>query len=612
MSTKTTFKRIALVAVASLGFGVLTSVAPASAAGEELAAGASVTAITASTVTTTPVTSSAVFVKFGASLAALTAAAGNNADVITFKGALTSVPVGGSVSVSSAVAANAVPAGTATAVAVTAGTAPTLTAASTPQFTVVLAAEDTTAWSAQTLSYLGAFAFTPTVAGTYVMTIWNDADRDNSVDVTEVYQTASVTVAAATAAVPSATYSTISAWDATAYSKAAGTDAGTAETVTIKSTTDAALNGQTVRAVVTGPGTVKLTNAAAATVLGRDVSLALAANENTVSLLLEADGNSGKTTVDVYAGTTKVLTTAAVSFYGTLATLKVVQNKSVVTKNVALAGAVTISGLDAEGNAVPLADNTVVGTSSDTTVLVSKGDTNDTATDGVLTVTVTGANDVTTTSGRTATITWKYLISGTTYTPEVVNTFAIGAARNKLEIKLDKSEYAPGELVTATITSTDVSGNASGDADIIAAGGLTSSVALQGLTTAAVASVGGKATTTFYAPAAGADFTITAAYSDVLAVAQKATATATIVSPGVVAAQAASDAAAEATDAANAATDAANAAAEAADAATAAAQDAADAVAALSTQVSEMINALKKQITALTNLVIKIQKKVKA
>jgi hypothetical protein len=77
-------------------------------------------------------------------------------------------------------------------------------------------------------------------------------------------------------------------------------------------------------------------------------------------------------------------------------------------------------------------------------------------------------------------------------------------------------------------------------------------------------------------------------------------------------AQAAVDAAAEATDAANAATDAANAAAEAADAATAAAQDAADAVAALSTQVSEMVNALKKQITALTNLVIKIQKKVRA
>jgi hypothetical protein len=77
-------------------------------------------------------------------------------------------------------------------------------------------------------------------------------------------------------------------------------------------------------------------------------------------------------------------------------------------------------------------------------------------------------------------------------------------------------------------------------------------------------------------------------------------------------AQAALDAAAEATDAANAATDAANAAAEAADAATAAAQDAADAVAALSAQVATLISGLKSQLTALTNLVIKIQKKVKA
>ena len=79
-----------------------------------------------------------------------------------------------------------------------------------------------------------------------------------------------------------------------------------------------------------------------------------------------------------------------------------------------------------------------------------------------------------------------------------------------------------------------------------------------------------------------------------------------------VAATAAADAAAEATDAANAATDAANAAAEAADAATAAAQDAADAVAALSAQVATLISGLKSQLTALTNLVIKIQKKVKA
>jgi hypothetical protein len=46
MSTKTTFKRIALVAVAALGFGVLTSVAPASALTTEY-----VTSITSSNAT---------------------------------------------------------------------------------------------------------------------------------------------------------------------------------------------------------------------------------------------------------------------------------------------------------------------------------------------------------------------------------------------------------------------------------------------------------------------------------------------------------------------------------------------------------------------------------
>ena len=46
MSTKTTFKRVALVAVAAMGFGVLTSVSPANAA-----ATASFTVNTGSSVT---------------------------------------------------------------------------------------------------------------------------------------------------------------------------------------------------------------------------------------------------------------------------------------------------------------------------------------------------------------------------------------------------------------------------------------------------------------------------------------------------------------------------------------------------------------------------------
>jgi len=124
------------------------------------------------------------------------------------------------------------------------------------------------------------------------------------------------------------------------------------------------------------------------------------------------------------------------------------------------------------------------------------------------------------------------------------------------------------------------------------------------------ASAGSGFTGTFSAAATVNQSAAEIALAATLAANQATTAAAIAAAADI--ASAAVDAAAEATDAANAATDAANAAAEAADAATAAAQDAADAVAALSTQVSEMVAALKKQITSLTNLVIKIQKKVKA
>jgi len=111
-----------------------------------------------------------------------------------------------------------------------------------------------------------------------------------------------------------------------------------------------------------------------------------------------------------------------------------------------------------------------------------------------------------------------------------------------------------------------------------------------------------------YAPASGGEFTIYLDYTDAAAATQRASVTANVTDGS----DTAVDAANEATDAANAATDAANAAAEAADAATAAAQDAQAAVADLATQVASLIAGIKAQITSLTNLVIKIQKKVKA
>jgi hypothetical protein len=199
-----------------------------------------------------------------------------------------------------------------------------------------------------------------------------------------------------------------------------------------------------------------------------------------------------------------------------------------------------------------------------------------------------------------------------TYTLNIVK-----AGISSVTLSFDKAEYSAGEKATITVTAKNADGALVGDATyatMFASTGITSSANLNGYTVdASVATTSGVKTYTVYMPLAEGPVSISATLGASVATAIQATVvttSATVVSNGV--AEAAVDAAAEATDAANAATDAANAAAEAADAATAAAQDAADAVAALSVAVTEMVSALKKQITALTNLVIKIQKKVKA
>jgi len=217
--------------------------------------------------------------------------------------------------------------------------------------------------------------------------------------------------------------------------------------------------------------------------------------------------------------------------------------------------------------------------------------------------------------------------TGSIVTAKVVDRFGNPVSGVSVYATKTGAGYFGAGTTKATTTT-----NAAGEAEFVVAGGA-ASVTVSTINYDSVAGTYGSGQTSapkgyLYNSSVAATlatyaFTASAAGTSVLAedgvgasfdAAGVASATATVAADTTTAdsAQAAADAAAEATDAANAATDAANAAAEAADAATAAAQDAADAVAALSTQVSEMVNALKKQITALTNLVIKIQKKVKA
>jgi hypothetical protein len=192
----------------------------------------------------------------------------------------------------------------------------------------------------------------------------------------------------------------------------------------------------------------------------------------------------------------------------------------------------------------------------------------------------------------------------------------------------DKLAYAPGELVTLTVTPTDVAGLALADETytVFTAGIVSSHILVPTANTQVMTLVGahdggvdgtgtkkGVATYKFYAPAIEGDLTLSWTRSTSFATAANDSLLGSVViaisSPGTAAA---TDAANEATDAANAATDAALAAAEAADAATTAAQEASDAVAALSESVTKLIAGLQAQIKSLAAVVAKIAKKVKA
>jgi hypothetical protein len=222
-------------------------------------------------------------------------------------------------------------------------------------------------------------------------------------------------------------------------------------------------------------------------------------------------------------------------------------------------------------------------------------------------------------SGDKATLTVRTLdpATGTTYISATVDV-TVGGARYKETISLDKAAYNEGEAMVVTRTAVDDAGNPVADGS--AAPSVVFNKAIGGAMSANAAFyVGGKVATSATKPVVFAPTSSGVFEARIVGLNGSLITTSPIITTATVAqssteaaASAAGDAAAEATDAANAATDAANAAAEAADAATAAAQDAADAVAALSTSVTAMVDALRKQITSLTNLVIKIQKKVKA
>jgi hypothetical protein len=655
MSTKTTFKRIALVAVAALGLGVL-SVAPSSA---------TVSALTVSGANGTSTLSATGYVSDSTTAATVTVAGllDTTNDSITVSFVEKSIPALATSATSKAylyLLDTTTP--TASSTVVETATSVVAVRGGTNGSTVWTAAGDTSTGiaagtsvvrriSSASTGYVGAkFGIqldttTTRIAGTYTYTVivktYSAGASNLTIPASTTTQDVSIVVAAGAATTDlvngtiSSTLSTaiLNAGALTTSSTWTTLDSSVAVVATAASTDHASIRVQTytaagnpapesVTATVTGPGIV--CNGGAC---GKSLKILGTGGDNVFTV--RADGTAGVASI-VIATTTRTFPAKTVTFFAKSAkTFTVKANKPVIGATAAT-DVVRVTAVDADGNnwggaayiyAVSAADALIAG--SETPVACTYDAVN-----------LRHSCPVSGTTSGTAN--FKIIDASTvakaTATSDAIAVRVSAAAPASVKIAFDKATYAPGERAIITATVLDAAGLAlplTTVTNLFATGGISASYNLTAVSSQVLTDVSpvvkeasstsdannpttaGAVTYVYYMPTVSGVVTLTAKGGTGLPVSGQVTVTASanVANASV---DAATDAANEATDAANAATDAALAAADAADAATAAAQDASDAVAALSATVATLVASLKAQITSLTNLVIKIQKKVKA
>jgi trimeric autotransporter adhesin len=642
MSTKTTFKRVALVAVAALGLGVL-SVTPSLA---------TVSALTVTGADGTSTRSAASYVSDSTTAATVSVSAllDSVADSITVTILTKSVPTGATGVAFLYALDSTTPTGYTQIDSTTSGAAYTTGqklwrgSASADTSSAAVAIGSSLRLTASSAGYVGAnFAVqldstTSRIAGTYAYTA---VVKSYSSGVTTPVTTTKdinivVSASAATVALTGATaidsgrttawlnagssYTTASDSAVAVVSTAASTDHATLRVRTYTADGDPAPESVTV--TITGAGVI-----CNSSICGKSIKIVGTGGNN--DFTVRADGTAGTGSI-VVATTTKTFPAKTVTFYAKAAkTLTASVNKPVIS-TAGDTDVIRVAAVDDGGNnwagtayiyASTAADALIAGSSTPVACTYSS---------------TYAANLCPVTGIKSGTAKFKVIDASTvalaTATSNEVSVRVSTASAGSVKLSFDKASYAPGERATIWATVLDVDGLAMPSGaitNLFAAGAVTSSLALTKLSTNDLSSVdgtvagatsvtdpnnpsyAGAVSYVYTMPYTTGTVTLTAKGGTGLATAGRVTVTA---SAEVVnaSADAATDAANEATDAANAATDAALAAADAADAATAAAQDASDAVAALSASVSKMIASLKAQITSLTNLVIKIQKKVRA
>jgi hypothetical protein len=610
MSTKTTFKRIALVAVAALGLGVL-SVAPSSAAVINM------TVVATDGTATTAVTDSTTAAKLAISFTRTAVT-----DSVSVTSYVSSKPVGSSTVAAGQLVHIALDSATATVQTLVQKSDGSITSTafgtniqSESQTVVVGGSTPVNARVAATIGLFFGDTVTALTAGTYTITSIV-TPYSAGLAGTAITKDTNIVVSAVAdqSKVASAVYSTLGEPSAsTGVSTVSSTNTAAATLlVTLKNAANTTSAKESVTATITGPGTIGVAGGA----VGKSVVLPYTSTSLTLSVY--SDGTAGSSTINVSTPSV-TFPTKTITFYAKAAKTITASVATPVLGVGANTYAVAATAVDANGTAwtgaayivASAAADALVGGSA-TTPVACYFDTTD----------LVHYCPVTAIAGGTAK--FKIIDAATvalaTATSNEVTVTVSAKAVASVKIAFDKTTYAPFEKAKIIVTPVDASGiavSAQAAAAFLATGGITSTYAFSAgsdtLTadTFATSFLTGGKTYTVYMPAASGSIVISAIGGAVLPVAGqvKVSATATIVNASV---DAATDAANEATDAANAATDAALAAADAADAATAAAQDASDAVAALSATVATLVASLKAQITSLTNLVIKIQKKVKA
>jgi trimeric autotransporter adhesin len=648
MSTTTSIKRIALVAVAAMGFGML-SVVPSNAAvvantltidsaTDSITLGETATAVLTHSFVTTNVNDSVTITAIKTSSNSATGGTIQFRPTDSSTSAALDRPVYNYVKAAGEAAVDA--------------SALWVASASSSGFPDSLTVSNDVA-NVSINSTFGVNLVNPQAAGTYVVTFYMTVSNNGAAGtVSTTSVTWTVTVAAAdTTAVGSST-SVLRAgnggatWgagtSATADSAVAVSRSSTRTTpdgiirITQRNAAGTTLTGGTVPAMRGESMTVTVTGGTAWVTTGTDgtatrptsgtvATLANGANER---IYVWSNGTAGTATITTTTYSGLLIGTETVRFTGPVTGLAVTKSYNTMTAY----GSIVRSGGRTSGNLVEITATdsgarkidglTLTCVSSDASVIT--GCTVTPAADGTGEYYLAFSSAANSTSGQKATVTVRVVDPAVTTSVAYLTTtvdLTLGGTIATEAITFDQTSYAPGEGMVITRTAKDSAGNPVFDGATGLA--LTANKSLGGAAIGTCTYYAGTCTTstmslgavlvkyTTFAPTAPGAFTVSGVGGLLGGVAISATSTVSD-DAATAAATAATDAAAEAVDAANAATDAANAAAEAADAATAAAQDAADAVAALSASVSEMVNALKKQITSLTNLVIKIQKKVRA